>query len=245
MSIREDVVTGLTLTRLPGEFGPVLRCTGELNQETALQLRREVEWLAGIGHAAIVVNLTGCRVPDPHSVAAIGPLFRCLREHGKCPVLVAAPAAGGLYAAGLDWRVRVYPTEEAAALALRGGMPSAPGPATLRQARDETIARWKTLLETLEQQSPEEVQRELTSLVPLCEYAEDLLRECATTSTTRCEFCPLFYFEGSEPLDIGCQRTLTPILEAVGRKDYCWARTRLQELIAALERIPTAGGPGS
>src|SRR4051812_15060860 len=54
----------LHFARLPGDLGPVVRCTGELTLATRESLKRELDLLISIGHSALILNVTGCRVLD-------------------------------------------------------------------------------------------------------------------------------------------------------------------------------------
>ena len=116
----------LHIIRLPGEFGPMLRCMGPLTITTAEALRRELEMLLPLGHRALILNLTGCRDLDADGVALLLDVNRRMRQGGNHFVLVAArePASRLLQVLGIDSLIPVFPTEGAATLALRDGSPN-------------------------------------------------------------------------------------------------------------------------
>src|SRR5262245_23455243 len=61
----------LRLARLPGESGPVLRCSGELTVTTAEALRRELALLAGLGHPSLTLDVAALTRLDLYGVVTI------------------------------------------------------------------------------------------------------------------------------------------------------------------------------
>ena len=85
---REDLMTlpvfppALHLVRLPGEYGPILRCFGELSVATAEVLRRELALLLSIGHPVLTLNLSGCSVVDVDGILTVLHTYKDLRRNG-------------------------------------------------------------------------------------------------------------------------------------------------------------------
>ena len=61
----------LRLIRLPGEFGPVVRCFGELSADTVEALQKELLLLEPLGHPALTLNVSGCASLDTAGALAI------------------------------------------------------------------------------------------------------------------------------------------------------------------------------
>lgn len=230
----------LRFVRLPGEFGPILRCYGELSQETAELLRQEFALLESFGHPVLTLDISGCGFLDVEGIMAILHTCKQLRRGGRRMVLVTGTGATSrlLQVTGIDRIIPTFPTEEVAMLALRGEGPPEPAPATWAEARAETVARWRAIQDTLDQEAPEEVLRQLTSMSALCERSEELFREGDAPVATRCRFCPLFYALGGRSQDVGCRSVLDPLLAAVRTGDLDAARAQVAALIRTLEEMP-------
>jgi anti-anti-sigma factor len=239
----------LHLVRLPGAHGPILRCSGELSVATAEVLRRELALLEPLGHAVLTVSLTGCRSVDVDGLLTLLQTFKRLREKGRRLVLVLGTAqiARMLQFLGIDDIIPSFPTEEAAALALRGGGPPPPGPASWKVARSRTLARWRAIRAALEKAPREEILHHLTSMTALCERAEEVFQEdprpeAAATAVARCQFCPLFDALGGRPEDVGCRSILDPIIEAVRSAQSDSARAQVDAVIRTIEEMPLPEG---
>jgi anti-anti-sigma regulatory factor len=247
---RSVAVPSLQVARLPGEFGLILRCYGELSVATAEALRRELALVEELDHPVLMLNLAACRVTDSAGLLTVFQSFVRLRERGARR---SAAAGGGrrlviitgarelpelLGVSGIDKLIPSFPTEEAAALALRGWWPPLPGPRTWEEARADTIVRWKVVREALEHAPQAEVLQLLTSMTGLCERAEELYQESPAPGTPRCLFCPLFHALGGAPGDVGCRSRIDPILAAVRAGDREDARAKVDEVIRLMELMP-------
>lgn len=233
----------LDITRMPGEWGPVLRCTGELTVATAEVLRRELDLLVPLGHPAITLNLNNCTYLDVDGVLALLEAYKRLHDNARTLVLVAG--RGGLSTAlqtlGVDWVVPLFPTEAAAAQALRGGGPPAPAPSTWEQARQETMSVWRRACEALDSGSRGEVMQQMTGFHPLCERSEEMLQGKHVPDGIRCRLCPLFAALGGRQEDVGCISIRSPIMKALASGDVNSARRLMQRVIALLEAMPLPG----
>lgn len=232
--------TALRLVRLPGEFGPILRCSGELSAATAESLRRELALLEPLAHPVITVDLADCSYLDADGILTLLESLKRRREQGRRLVVVAGSGSVArlLQVVGLDWIVPVFPTEEVALLALRGGGPPMPAPPTWAAARALTVGRWRTIREALDDTPTPEVLRLLTSMTSLCDRSEELYQARSTPAGTRCQFCPLFYARGGRAEDVGCQSLLTPIIEALRAEDRDTARAQVDAVIRTVEQMP-------
>jgi anti-anti-sigma factor len=230
----------LRLVRLPGEFGPTLRCSGELSVATAEGLRRELALLVSMGHPALTLSLNDCTFLDVDGILAILHAYKEIRRRGSRLVLVAGTGriARLLQFVGVEHFLPIFPTEEAAAAAVRGGAPPVPAPPTWEEARAESIARWRSLRALLDEGPPEEVLRQVTGMTGLCERSEELFEKRSTPAGARCQFCPLFYELGGQPEDIGCKSVLDPMIEAVREGENERARAQIDALICILEEMP-------
>jgi anti-anti-sigma factor len=230
----------LHLVRMPGESGPILRCSGELSVATAEALRRELALLLPMGHPVLTLNIAGCRFVDVDGVLAILQTYTRLRRKGTRLVIVAGAGhtARLLHFMGIDRAIPIFPIEEMAARAVRTQSLPEPAPATWEAARAQTVAWWCLVLELLDQAPQEEVLRQITAMTPLCERSEELLHELPAPATPQCHVCPLFYAIGGEPEDVGCRSVLDPILHAVRAGDRDLARIRLTEIIRTIEEMP-------
>lgn len=242
--LQDTLVPGFNLVRVPGEFGPILRCSGELSMTTAGALRNELDRLEPLGHPVLTIDLTGCDFMDVDGIATLLESFKRLREKGQRLVIVAGtgPPARLLDVTGIDWIIPVFPTNAVAALALRGAAPAAPGPATWAEARDKTLARWRQIQAAVGQEAPEETLRLLTSMLGLCERSEELFQERRAKAEVRCQFCPLFYALGGRSEDVGCRSILEPIVEAVNAGNRESAGAQVAKVIRLIEELPLPEG---
>lgn len=232
----------LRLVRLPGEFGPILICSGELTPTAVTALERQLERLVPLGHPAITIDFTGCCFTDLEGLLALIPAFArlCVDEHQ--PVLVAITGTGriahALQVAGLNQLLMVFPDEEAAALALRGGSQAGPGPGNWSVARAETAAHWTELYMALDELPREEALRQATASSGLCEHAEEVARASPFPTAWRCQVCPLFYSLGARRADAGCCGLLDPVIDAIRQGNKDLARARIAGLLCILDEAP-------
>jgi anti-anti-sigma factor len=230
----------LHLIRMPGEYGPIVRCYGELSAATTGLLYQELAFLGSLGHPVITVNLAGCGYLDSEGILAILQTSKRLRQTGQRMMVVARSGrfAQLLQVVGFDRVVPTFPTEEAAMLALRG-WPNLAAPKTWGDARAETIVAWRVIAEAIDQAPRgETVLRLLTSFTPLCERSKAIFQESAASGTTHCQFCPLYEALGGRLQDIGCRSLRDPIIEAVRANDLDLARAQVAEVIRTLEELP-------
>jgi anti-anti-sigma factor len=241
---RKSSTPGLRLVRLPGEFGPILRCFGDLSLPTVATLQRELDLLEPLDHRVLTVDLSGCEFVDVDGILTLLHSFKRRREGGHSLIVVAGPGpvARLLQVVGFDIIVPTFPSEESAMLASRGGGPPLPAPTTWAIAREDTLARWRLIREALDQASPSEVLRLLTSVTALCERSEELFQERSAPATFRCQFCPLFYALGGREEDVGCQSTLNPLIEAVRASNPDSARAQVATVIRTIEEMPLPEG---
>jgi anti-anti-sigma factor len=230
----------LRLLRLPGEFGPILRCSGELSVATAESLRRELALLTSMGHSALTLNLADCTFLDVDGILTFLHAYKALRQKGSRLILVAGRGriARLLQFMGIERFLPIFPTEETAVAAIRGGGLPEPGPATWEAARAETVVRWRSVLARLDEEPPEEVMRQLTGMTALCERSEDLFQERSTPVSARCHFCPLFHELGGQERDVGCRSVLDPMIDAVREGDKDRTKAQIEELIRTVEEMP-------
>jgi anti-sigma B factor antagonist len=234
----------LHLIRLSGEFGPIVRCAGELSVATVEALRRELTLLALLGHPVLTLSLSECSSVDVDGLLAILTTYRRLIEQGRRMVLVAREGRVDrlLRLTGIDDIIPLFPTEATAARALRGEAEPLPGPGTWAEARVRALKRWRAIREAVGEAPSLEVLHDLTSMMPLCERAEEISRDYPFPDGARCRFCPLFYALGGRPEDIGCRSMLEPLIEAVRLGRANAARPQIDEVIATLESMPLPEG---
>jgi anti-anti-sigma factor len=240
MMLQDSPLPLFDLVRVPGEFGPILRCRGELSMATVGALRHELDLLEPLGHPVLTLDLSECDFLDVDGIATLLESFKRLREKGQRLVVVAGtgPPARLLDATGIDWIIPVFPTHAVAALALRGAAPAAHGPATWAEAREKTLARWRRIQAAVGQQAPEETLRLLTSMMGFCERSEELFQERRAKAEVRCQFCPLFSALGGRSEDIGCRSILEPIIEAVREGLRESAGAQVAKVIRLIEEMP-------
>ncbi len=107
----------LTVIRIPGPHGPILRCQGSLTVSTTEVLRRDLGLLSSSGHGGVVINLNGIRQIDQDGVLALVDLA----EPGRSRLVLAVatePTAGYLHLTGVDRVLPIYRTEAEAVAAL-------------------------------------------------------------------------------------------------------------------------------
>jgi anti-anti-sigma factor len=230
----------LHLVRLPGEFGPILRCYGELTLPTSETLRRELLHLEPLGHPVLILDLSGCRRLDVEGILTILDGVKRFRARGQRLILVAGrgDVARMLRVMGLDWIVSVFPTEEVALLALRGGGPPIPAPETWAVARALTLGRWRGIRDALDAAPTEQILHELTSMTSLCDRSEELYREHPAPWEARCQYCPLFEALGGHPEDVGCRSILDPMMALLQSEDRESVRAQIDTLIGLIETMP-------
>lgn len=113
-TVKEVSTTPITIVRIPGTKGPILRCQGHLTVETAEVLRRDLMLLASAGHSRIIVNLNGVRKIDADGMLA---LVEPARLYPKCPVMLVIatePALGYIHLTGIDQILPLFESEGAA-----------------------------------------------------------------------------------------------------------------------------------
>jgi anti-anti-sigma factor len=115
----------LRLARLPGEHGPILRCSGELSAATASVLGSQLALALPAGHSVLLLNLSECNSVDVEGLLTILDAFKRLRQEGHRLVLVAGTRrlSSLLHTTGIARIVPTFPSEKVAAWALRGGGP--------------------------------------------------------------------------------------------------------------------------
>jgi anti-anti-sigma factor len=113
----------LGIARLPGEHGPILRCSGELSAATASVLRNELALRLPSGASVLTLNLTECGSVDVEGLLIILDAFKRLRREGRRLVLVTGRRRWSrlLHTTGIARVVPTFPSEKVAAWALRGG----------------------------------------------------------------------------------------------------------------------------
>jgi anti-anti-sigma factor len=148
---------GLRLMRLPGERGPILRCSGELSVATVEALRRELFLLASLRYPALTLNLSDCTLLDLDGILTILQTARQLQEEGRDLMLVAGSATVTRNSDVETLRLLpVFSTEAEAAATLRGSR-SARGD---RRAATKGQDRISRAIETLEATRRSEARRE-------------------------------------------------------------------------------------
>ena len=229
----------LHVVRLPGEFGPVLRCLGPLTVITVEALRRELELLMPLRHRALILNLTGCREIDADGVLLLLDTYRRLRRLGKQLVLVAArePASHLLEVLGIDSFIPVFPTEGAATLALRGGAPPEARTASWEAARVGTLRRWEEVMRCIHAREWTRAEDGMALPQPLCERAVELLQLRRGHTDAHCHLCPLFYALGGRDADLQCRSIRGPLLNALRQHDPVKASRLAREIVETLRSL--------
>jgi len=230
----------LHITRVPGELGPVVRCSGELTLATGEALRRELDLLSSLHHPTLTLNVAACRSIDAEGILLMLDTYKRLQEQRRRFAVVSGTegAARLLRILAIDSVLPVFPTEDSAALALRGGGPPDEAAVNWSTARAESVAMWQGVLEALEEAPTAEAMLRITSTHGLCQRAEELVQARSGRGGTRCRLCPLFHALGARPEDVGCQSLTQPMLEALLAGDRRSARTQVERLLRLLESMP-------
>lgn len=230
----------LHIARVPGRLGLIIRCSGELTVATGEALRRELDLLVGLGHPALILNLSECSAVDADGVLLILDTHNRLREQGRRFALVSGmeAAAHVFRVLGIDRLIPVFSSESAAEIALQGPSPIDPAPVTWTEARSESLAMWRGILAMLETVAADEVMRRITSSHGLCHRANELLEARRGPEGAWCYLCPLFHALGARVEDIGCQSLTQPMLEALLASDRRAAVAQVARLIRLVETMP-------
>lgn len=233
----------LAIDRLPGEYGPLIRCAGQLTLQTAGALERELDRMAPMGHPVVTINLSGIDFIDIDGVMTLLDGYRRLRQRGGRMALVASGKFPErlLWILGFDRLLPVFPGEDVAALALRGAGPHPPGPEDWQAARQSTLRRWQEIGEALAPH-PQEALRIATSTSAFCDLSEELYEKRAEAADAHCRYCPLFYALGGRRRDLGCRSVLEPIIDAILEGDIEGARARVDALIRLIAEMSLPEG---
>jgi anti-anti-sigma factor len=230
----------LQLMRYPGEFGLIIRCSGELSAATAEALQRELALLEGLDHPVLILNLSQCEVLDAGGLLTVLRAYRRQRERRHQLIIItgAQSLEEVMGIIGIEKMIRSYPTEEAAALDLRGWWPALPPPETWDEALAETLVHWKVIEEALDRAPQEEVLHLLTSMTGLCEHSERQYQDDPIPDSPRCQHCALFHRLGGGAEDVGCRSLLDPIITAVRAGHNDAAHAQVKGVIHILETLP-------
>jgi len=251
MDTRTPDTNRLELTRIPGQYGPVVRCRGILNQATAEQFRQAVSILIPMRHHAILLDLSGLRQVDSTGLAALRALLEACAPERVRPVLITGTgaAAEAVTLLGLDRQVIAVPSEAEALDALCFLFGEVQWPSrSWNEAERETLHVWYHFRTELDQLPPEELARRMTSMFPVCERSEELIQLHDHPGEERCTACPVFNATSRTREHLGCGHTLQPVLDALARNELTAAREGMDRMIAQLERLvehtarPEAGG---
>jgi anti-anti-sigma factor len=234
----------LHIARVPGELGPIVRCSGELTLATREALRRELHLLTSLRPVALVLNVADCRTLDADGLLFILEVYKRLRTAGGRLAVVAGSVGVGsiIRNLGIDCLLPVFLTEDAAVTALRGGGPPDAAPASWQAARSESLARWRGVLAALEEAPADDLLIGITSSHGLCRRAEEVARMTGAKADDRCSLCPLFHALGARPEDLGCQSVTQPMVDSLLAGDRSAARAQMAQLIALIETIPLPQG---
>lgn len=240
MDTRTPHHTGLELIRIPGQYGPVVRCRGTLNHATADQFRQAVGILIPMRHHAILFDLSGLRQVDSTGLAALRAVMdACVPERVR-PVLVlgSGAAAEAVTLLGLDRQVIAVSSESEAFDALSFLFGEVRWPSrTWGEAELETLHVWYRFRAELDQLPPEELARRITSMFPICERSEELIQLRDHPGEERCTVCPVFNATNRTREHLGCGHTLQPVLDALAHNELAAARAGLDRMITQLERL--------
>lgn len=235
----------LRITRLPGPYGPTLRCAGHLVRETVAELRQAISLVAPLGHPALTVDVSRVDELDSGGIATLLRAEEACRLQQVRFVLVTGTgrAARLISRLGLDQQMVIAESEEGAQAALEFlfGKKTQPERALL-EAQRESLRQWRWIARGLDLQALEETARQLIEMHALCEHCEQRRQPEGDDTDCRCELCPLSLALGGAEADKGCTRTVTPILRALANHDPETAREKVREVIAQLETM-TASEP--
>jgi len=241
--MRTDLTSQLRLVRLPGEFGPVLRCRGELTVATAEPLRRELAMLVPMNHTILTVDVSRCRQVDAGGALTILEAFVEMPPPGRLAVVVGDGAVAQAFRElGVEGALPLFPTEAAVAMALRGDGSDPVAPESWREARAHTLARWRNIEVALEYGASPGLLRRITSQFGICAKAEEACRQERGDHGTRCCFCPLFEVSGGRSADIGCRSLLDPIIAAIREGDLDSAKAQIRSVINTVAEMPLPDG---
>src|SRR5207245_5479654 len=131
--------------------------------------QREIDRLLPLGHPVLIVDLSGCDYLDVEGLMTLLETGKRLHREGRRLALVAGSGrtARLLRVLGIDMVLPVFPSQDVADLALRGGGPPHPAPANWEKARGATLARWRRRREPLGR-APEEARPERTPSADTC-----------------------------------------------------------------------------
>jgi len=120
---RSTSPAALRLMRLPGEGGPILRCSGELTVATVEALRRELTLILSLGYPAMILNLSGCSAVDADGLLAVLQTLQRLTEEGRRLAIVtgSGPVSRLFQRMRAPEELPLFATEASARAALDGG----------------------------------------------------------------------------------------------------------------------------
>jgi anti-anti-sigma regulatory factor len=231
------------LEQLPGEFGPVIRCIGSLNCETAPALRALLAPYLLSTHPVIAVNLTACPKVDGEGALVILEALRKLREQGRWLALICGGRGihQAVVALGLARLMPVFSDEAALNAALLKSRAAPEPPESWAIARERTLETWRDIHALLDTASTPELLRRVSGMHGTCRRAESLVEPEGGYRLTRCLLCPLFYALGGDDEDIGCRSVREPIMHALIAGDSDRARALVARLIDQIGRMPIPG----
>jgi anti-anti-sigma factor len=226
--------------RLPGEHGPIVRCSGELSVATAEALGAELALALPAGYSVLTLNLSDCGFLDVDGIMTLLEAFKRLDSEGCRLVLVAGTrrTARLLQFLRIDRFIPTFPTEEVAARALRGGGPPEETAIPWESAHAEILARWQAIQSMLDEE-PEEALRSLTSMTALCERSRESFADRSTPAGPGCQFCPLYYYaSGGQWADASCRSVMDGMIQRMSAGDSDQARAQVADLIHRLGQMP-------
>lgn len=233
----------LHIARVPGELGPVVRCSGALTVATGEALKRQLDLLTSLRLPALIVNVSGCRSLDMEGVLILVGAYKRMQQEGRRFAIVAGTetVARVFEALGIDAAIPVFATEASAVEALRGGRPEEIH-RTCHAERAESLTMWRSILEALDAGSADEVWRRINSSHGLCRQGEEILKAHSARDGGRCYLCPLFHALGVHTEAVECEGITQAMLEALFKGDRGGARARVSRLIDLVETMPLPHG---
>jgi anti-sigma B factor antagonist len=120
LSLRLGVVVDVLLTARPGRGCTVMQVRGELDMETAPQLRAGLQRLVDAGDRRVVVDLAEVAFMDSSGLGALVTVFRSLSEAGgRLSLAAVQPGVRSvLRITSVDQVVDIFDTTEAAEAAM-------------------------------------------------------------------------------------------------------------------------------